>query len=460
MGASGRSREEGSGSDWASGAVTVQVVRAVVTVGALAVLSRIVMAGRDVVLADRFGTGDAVDAFVVAQILPLFAAQVVSGALPAALVPTYAGVEESEGRDAAVRLVQTTGALNAVLVFGCAVLLAAVAPLLLPLLGSGFDVRKLALTRSLFVALIPVLVFTGMSVVWAAVLNTHRRFVLAAALPALAPFGAILMLVGGPRSWGVHGAAWGMTAGSACEALLLAVALSRRGISPLPRWNGFDEHQRAVWHQYLPAAGGALLLSTTVVVDQAVAATRGHGSVAALNYGGKVVSFLTGTGSVALGTVVLPHISAMAARRDWRAVRRAVRSYVLLVTAVSVPATFAVIAVSHPLAGALFERGAFTGRDTNLVSRIQAMYMLQVPSFLLGIVGVRVLGALRRNHVLIAIAAVNVVVNLVTDLLFLWWLGIPGIALSTSVVYLLSATAIFVAVSRALRAEEKRQIYE
>jgi peptidoglycan biosynthesis protein MviN/MurJ (putative lipid II flippase) len=54
-----------------------------------------------------------------------------------------------------------------------------------------------------------------------------------------------------------------------------------------------------------------------------------------------------------------------------------------------------------------------------------------------------------------AIAAGNVVVNAGTDIAFLHLFGIKGIALSTSLVYLLSASAVYGTASRALRTRER-----
>jgi putative peptidoglycan lipid II flippase len=443
-------------SRWRGAAVKAQVVRAITVVGALTVLSRLAMAGRDVALANQFGTANAVDAFVVALILPLFAIQIISGALPSALVPIYTSVESDDGVEAGSRLLAGAILLNAALATLCTIVLAVAAPVVLRVVGLGFGASKLALTQSLYFELLPMTIFGALAIPWGAVLNAHQRFALPAATPVCAPLIATVLMVAGPASWGIHAVAWGMTIGAALEAVILAIALARIGISPLPRWVGFDDHLKKVARQYAPGAGAALLMTSTVVVDQAVAAAHASGSVATLNYGGKVVSFLLGVGAVAIGTVALPHLSAIVARQEWDSVRRAIRSYVGFVLVIAVPITLLVMLFSRPIVSLLFEHGAFGAADARNVANVQALYVIQIPFFLAGTIGVRTLSALRRNQVAAIISVFIVVVNLIADLAFLRLFGVPGIALATSLTYVGSCAAIFVAVNRILRHEEQR----
>jgi putative peptidoglycan lipid II flippase len=75
---------------------------------------------------------------------------------------------------------------------------------------------------------------------------------------------------------------------------------------------------------------------------------------------------------------------------------------------------------------------------------------VQVPFFVLGILGVRALVAMSKNHLLTIMSLVNVVVNVVGNVIFMGWFGVSGIALSTSVVYVVSMTMIWILVHRNL----------
>ena len=128
--------------------------------------------------------------------------------------------------------------------------------------------------------------------------------------------------------------------GAFVETAALVWHLRRLGIPIIPHWNGWSPAIAEVTRQYGSMVAGAFLMSSTVLVDQAMAAMLGPGSVSTLNFGNKVVSFLLTVGSAtALGTAVLPHFSRMVAQSDWLEVRHTLRTYVRLILLTTVPLT-------------------------------------------------------------------------------------------------------------------------
>jgi putative peptidoglycan lipid II flippase len=169
-----------------------------------------------------------------------------------------------------------------------------------------------------------------------------------------------------------------------------------------------------------------------------MAAMLGSGSVSALAYGSKITTLILGVGSVAVSTAVLPHFSRMVARGDWDHVRHTLFTYARLIVLITLPMTLVLIYFSEPLVRLLFQRGAFTEADTKLVAWVQVLYLLQVPIFVLGMLIVRLISALKANRILMWGAGINLFVNVVSSYLLMKWLGIAGIALSMSLMYLVS----------------------
>jgi len=103
------------------------------------------------------------------------------------------------------------------------------------------------------------------------------------------------------------------------------------------------------------------------------------------------------------------------------------------------------------LIGILFQRGAFTAADTKVVGRVLAFLALQIPFYLAAQLGVRFISALKRNSVLMVIAGINLVVNVIFNLILMKYEGVAGIALSTSLVYLVSCALIYASIVKSLR---------
>ncbi len=421
---------------WRERSTNRRIFAAIISVGGFTILVKLAAIAKQLVIAGKFGTSDALDAFLIAFLIPSFAINVVAGSFNAALIPTYVELREREGRDAAQLLFSTVAVLSTLLIIAISGVLALLAPYLIPVIGSGFSPEKQALARSLFFVTLPLLVISGLGTVWASILNAEERFALAAIAPIMTPAVVVTAIVLLGATWGIYALAIGTVGGGLLEAALLARGLARRGFSLIPRWHGLDSHVKQVARQYAPMAAGALVMSSTEVVDQSMAAMLGPGSVSALSYGNRVVALIIGIGSMALSTAIFPHFSRMVAANDWAGVRGTLKTYARLILLITVPMTLVIFYLSGPIVALLFERGAFTAGDSLLVGHVQALYVLQIPFYVLGIMIVRLISSLKANHILMWGSVINLIVNILLNILLMRLMGLKGIALSTSFVYM------------------------
>ena len=428
--------------NWCLRSTNRKIFAGIISVGSFTVLVKMAAVGKQLVIAGRFGTSDALDAFLIAFLAPSFVINVAAGSFSAAVIPTFLEVRLREGQEAAQRLFSSLMVLSILLILAISAVLAVLSPYIIEVIGSGFSPQKQSLTCSLFFAILPLLVIGGLAFMWTSILNAERRFGLAAIAPVLTPVVAVIFIVLFGRNWGIYALAAGTVCGGLLELMLLGNGLKRQGFFLVPRWCGMNPAVKQVARQYVPMAAGALLMSGTDVVDQSMAAMLGAGSVSALNYGNKVVSLIIGIGSLSLSTAIFPYLSRMATNKDWAGIKNTIVTYGRIVLIVSVPATILLVYLSSPMVSLLFERGAFTEGDAHLVARVQGLYLLQIPFYLLGIMGVRLLSALKKNHILMGISGINLVVNILANIVFMRYMGLPGISLSTSVVYFISLVLI------------------
>jgi putative peptidoglycan lipid II flippase len=427
------------------------VLAAMLTVGGCSGLAKLATTGQALLVAQYFGTGDAMDAFLIAYVLPFFAVDVLAGSFGAAFIPTYVQIRAAHGHAAARRLLGTVTAAAVALLVAVGALLALSGPFVLPLLASGFSHEKLGLTYALFVLLLPMLVISGLSKLWAATLNASGSFALPSLVPVLTPVCAALLLLFAASTLGIQALAVGTVVGAALEAVVLACALLRHDLSPVPRWLGAGPFVRQVAQQYAPTVCGLFIMSSGLLIDQAMAATLGPGSVSALSYGNRLVALLLGIGPV-LGTALLPYFSTIVAVGDWQHVRQTLRQYIVLALVLTIPITILALSMSETLVAFLFQRGAFTTEDARLVSQIQSVYFVQVPFYAVGTILVRMISSLKASYILTQAAIINVVVNVAFDYILMQAFGVVGIALSTTIVYIVSCGYCLLRVRRLLRA--------
>ena len=169
-----------------------------------------------------------------------------------------------------------------------------------------------------------------------------------------------------------------------------------------------------------------------------MAASLDSGSVASLGYAARLTGVANGICAAALGTAVLPHFSSMVARADWPAVRHTLKTYRWLIFFAGGLAAACLYFLSEHVVGLLFRRGHFTTEDTHLVAGLQRCYALQLPFYAGGIFLVRLISALRANQYLMWGSLISLLVNVTLNLLLRAQLGLQGVALANSLMYVLS----------------------
>ena len=421
----------------AQGSINRQIFAAALTVGLMTGLVKFAAVGKELIVAWRFGTGNELDAFIIAMVVPSFIINVVAGSFKSALIPIYIKVREQQGSKAAQQLFAGIIILALGLLTLTAIAIITTAPLYLPLIASGFSPEKLRLTTHLLWSVSPLILLNGVISIWGGVLNAGEKFALAAFSPAITPFAIVTMLFAFPNL-GIYALAVGWICGSFLEVIILGIGLHRQKIGVLPKWSKYDANLNQVASQYVPVITGAFLMCSTEIVDQSMAAMLSSGSVAALGYANRVIALPLTLATMALGTAVIPYFSKTIAQKNWGKIEHTFNYYLRLIFITTIPLTIVFILASKLIIQILFERGSFNAEDTQIVSQIQIFYALQIPFYIATIFVVKLINSLGVNYFLAWGSSISLLVNIVGNYAFVEWIGVKGIALSTSCVYLIS----------------------
>lgn len=358
------------------------------TVGVMTLLSRIMGFIRDVVIARVFGAGIATDAFFVAFRIPNFLRRLFAeGGFTQAFVPVFTEYKErrsrEELRDLAAHVIGTlAGVLLAVTAVGVAL-----APLLVMIFAPGFygDAERYDLAVDMLRLTFPYILFISLVAAAGGMLQSFGRF----AIPAFTPVLLNLCLIFGalwaaPRLdipiYALAGAVF--VAGVAQLAFQLPY-LARIGMLVMPRWGWRHSGVRRVIKLLIPTLFGASVAQINLLVDTLIASLLVAGSVSWLYYADRLMEFPLGILGVALGTAILPRLSAQHAQTDPDAFRRTLDQAIRLVLLVGLPATAGLVLLAGPMIGTLFAHGEFTGDDTFMASLALIGYGLGLPAFLL-----------------------------------------------------------------------------
>ncbi|HEY6807685.1 MAG TPA: murein biosynthesis integral membrane protein MurJ [Gemmatimonadales bacterium] len=417
-------------------------------------VTRILGFVRERVFAHYFGNDTIpADAFRIALRIPNTIRNLLGeGTLSASFIPVYAALNERADKRAARALAGAILGL-ALLATGVLALLGiAFAPQITAVIATGFDAPRRALTVTLVRILFPM---TGLMVVsgWClGVLNTHRRFFLPYAAPAVWNVAGIVAMLGGAAWYVNRGApldvqlhqlalalAWGTVAGSLLQiAIQLPACWKLLGGIPL-RASLVPEGVRDVIRAWLPVLLGAGVAQVSGLVDAFLSTLTGHGGTSTLGYAQLIQVLPVSLFGASVNAVALPDLSREAvADRPNDLLRARVAVGFRRITYFIVPSAVAFILLGTVIAGAVFQTGRFAAHDSALVGAVLAAYGVG----LLGQACVKLFAsgfyALRDTRTPVTIAAACLALSSGLAFVLLHWLGPAGIALGSSIGWTIS----------------------
>lgn len=420
----------------------------VVVVASLVVATAVIF--REQIIASRFGVGDITDAFALTSSVVIFLAAAIGGSLASSLIPASIQIEVDSGKAAAEALCRAVLARLLVSMVAISMLMYVFSEPIISALTHSFPPEKRQLTRSLFMMTLPLLPLAGWAAYATVLLNIRRRLLFSTVASAMIPLTGIIII----QISSTPGAlALGLVLGYLMQCLFVAFILKEEPQWLWPAWQAQRSHLRAVWHQYLPVTIGSLFMTGTVVADQVMAGWLTAGSVATLAFASILVNYLNAFAGRALGVPAIIHFSTLTAHKKWAEARRLMGQALLIIGGIALGLTVIVWGFSDWLVAQLFERGAFTAIDTAHVAEVQKYYSLQLTFQFAGVLLVRMLSALGKNRVILAVAMFNFLANILLNWIFMQFLGIAGIALATSVVLFISSLFCGAFVWRSLNAE-------
>ncbi|MCT9076446.1 murein biosynthesis integral membrane protein MurJ [Streptomyces fulvoviolaceus] len=371
------------------------LAKAALVTAVLSIAGAVLGLVRDQALARLFGAGSETDAFLVAWTVPEFAATLlIEDGLAFALIPAFslALARRAQGApgDPVRALVASTLPRLSLAFVAVSALLAGTAPYVVEALAPGLPDPALAVDCTRITALC-VLGF-GLAGYCSAALRAHRRFLAPAAIYVAYNTGIItaMYVLGG--HWGVRSAAVGVAVGGGLMVLVQLPSVVRQlRRKPVTQKEPGDSTDRAVTVALVATVLlFALCRQSQTLIERFLASTLDAGAISHLNYAQKIAQ-IPMTLSMMLCTVTFPVVARALADGDVERARSRVERDIALASCVLLLGAATVIACAPQLVELLFQRGAFTARDTAATAGVMRVYAL-------GLLGQTMTGVLVRSY--------------------------------------------------------------
>ena len=296
----------------------------------MTLLSRVLGLLRDMLVARYFDVM-VTDAFYAALRIPntlrrFFA----EGSFANAFVPVFSATRTEHPEQLKDLLRHTSGTLLGILlaITAIGVLFSGA---IITLVASGLSERpeQFVLASDMLRIMFPYILLISLTAMAGGVLNTFGQF----GIPALTPVLLNITLIaaalwrhyhGAPHDGSVYGMelAWAVFLGGVAQLALQLPFLYKCGMLLCPRWGWKHSGVRRILKLMVPTLFGSSVGQLTVLINTYLASWLVTGSISWLYYSDRLVELPVGLIGVALGTVILPRLSALrAADNDAQFVR-------------------------------------------------------------------------------------------------------------------------------------------
>lgn len=407
-----------------------KLIKTTALVTAVIVLSKVFGLARDMITAGYFGTSIENDAYASAYTLFYLPVLLFNSCITATIVPLF--VEEREKFSLQHSNRFASNALNLFILLSLAI--AAVMYIFCEPLVSlifHFDAQGIAMTVRLTRIMLLGLAFNVASIVLASLLNAMERFMAAQLTGFPLSVAVIAAVVFFSPSMGIEAVAWGVFAASVLQVAVL-----------LPALMGWFEYRPLIdlrderFHRLLKLAGPAVLSmgvsEINHLIDRSLASGLPVGSISAMNYAYKLITFLLGILMVPLTTIMFSRMSRLAAEDDRDGVLVSLRHSIRLISLVAAPIVAIAMVMSNDVVQLIYMRGNFTMESVNLTGGVLLFYLIGVLAFGFRDFMNRTFHAIQDTRTPFKVACLVVALNVALNLILRRFLGARGLALATS----------------------------
>lgn len=392
---------------------------------------------KTILIANYFGAGADLDGYYLALVLPSLIVGILAGMLQTGFIPVYIDKLTNDVAKAHQVRSQIFSLLVYFLVpFACVLSFLAEPLVNLIVLGGNEPIQEATLSA------IRVLVFLTIinAVIDFATLvfNAHKRFLLASAAPLINILISSLFLIAFYDE-GQIALTYGLLIGVGVQLGLILIYLKHLALPlTLIRIN-FDSDLKKILSLSFAIVLGVFLANMNLVVDQVMASMLGEGAVSQIGYANRFHNLLVQVVVMSVSAVLLTQLTSLVVQQNTESIKRLFQSLSSLIIFIGIIISISIYMLGQPLISVLLERGAMTDDDVSTIASLWFFYAIGLIPLMWGIALAKFFQATRSPKLITILAFMSFLLNVTFNLILIRLYGILGLAISTSLTYLIIA---------------------
>ena len=388
------------------------------------------------VIAWKFGTTANLDVYFSADSFVSMISQIIIISIPPAIVTTIIkikkGEEEKEKFISSVFIFFL--ALGIILIF----LNTIISPIMSDILGISYDFEQKKTLVKYLLYLSPIILFACVSGVSSGLLQSKRKFIQDKVMGILLSLSIIIFIVVFEDKLKIISLLLGFVFGYLIFSILMLVLLIKNTkikiINPMKNFY-FKKFIRVL----IPIIIGVSIVDISHLIDKMIASSLASGSVSVLYYSQIICSDLVnGVIIGSIGIVLLPKVTKEIENKKNNQIRDDINSIISVTVPIMLVITVLYLFVGKDLISIAFNRGAFSKNAVKLVYYCSICYSIGLPFIMIKEIISKYLYAMDNTFSPMLSNVISIIINIILSIILSKYIGVAGIALSTSISDLIS----------------------
>ena len=409
-----------------------KAARATVLLMIVTIVSKILGLFRDSVLASAYGTGKYAAVYSTANSISTILFAVIGTALATSLIPLYNKLASEDSTERAMGFLNSVVNLVVIVCLSIAGLGIIFAGPLVKVFAPGYQGDVYTLCVQYTRILLPSIVFVGLANIFTSYLQIKKRYVIPGFIGM--PYSIIIIvsiylsLKTSPMVLVI-----GTLIAISAKALFQLPFVYKEGYRYRPKINLKDPVMKDMMILILPVVIGVGANQINSIVDKSLASLLGTEVVASFSYAIKLYEFVQALFITSILAVIYPRLSSMIVSDRMDSFLNSLKKTMNVIIVALVPIIVGCIVLSRQIVEVLFQRNAFTSKDTTMTASILWIYVIGILAFALRDVLTRGFYSMEDSKTPMINSIISIVFNISLNLIQVKPLGYKGLAIATAV---------------------------
>ena len=411
------------------------LLRSGIVVAFFTLISRIFGLMREQFIASLFGSTPIGDSINVAFKLPnLFRRIFAEGALSNVFIPIYNEKMLISKRAAS----DFSGEIFTLLLLTLIIITALMQifmPQLMLFIAPGFHSKKEKFELTVFLCriTIPYLIFVSLTALLGGILNSTKKFAAFAFSPVILSVCVIICtLTLNNYLEPTISISLSLIIAGVLQVSFMFICIKRADLSFPFILKPNDPDVKKLLINMGPAIVSSSVQQLNLFISQSIASFI-DGAISILAYADRIYQFPLSIIGNSFSTILLPELSKIYRSNDLVTAKKVQNNAIRMGLLLSLPATFGIIILSHPIINIIYERGAFNTQDTTNTAEAISAFALGLPAFILAKIFTPIFYANGDTKTPLKVSLFSIIINTIMNLLLIDSLKYVSIAVGTSI---------------------------